>query len=54
MHIVTKGLKDAQDRRVRICTALPKNLPARVTLSVEGFTDFVLSGKTEKFLNKRP
>jgi SIR2-like domain len=54
MHIVTKGLKDAEDTRVRICTALVKNPPATVTLSDEGFTDFILSGKAEKFLNASP
>jgi SIR2-like domain len=51
LHVVAKGLKDADDAKVSICRALMNNRPSHVSLSDEGFTDFILSGAPEKFLN---
>jgi len=52
LHVVAKGLKDAVDTRVRICQALTNSRPSHASESDEGFSDFILSGKVEKFLGE--
>jgi hypothetical protein len=52
LHVVAKGLKDAEDARVRICRTLVHCRPSHVSESDEGFTDFILSGKAAKFLEE--
>jgi hypothetical protein len=49
LQVVAGGLKDTEECRVRVCRAL---INAQATASDEGFTDFILSGKAEKFLGE--
>jgi hypothetical protein len=50
LHVVAGGLKDAEEAQVRICRVLINSRPSRVSISDQGFTDFILSGAAEKFL----
>jgi hypothetical protein len=53
LHVVAKGIKDAGDSMARICRALTNNRPADVSNSDEGFTDFIVSGAVDIFLQTR-
>jgi hypothetical protein len=50
LHVVAGGLKDAEDAKVKICRALTNNGPSKTSMSDEGFTEFILSGKPAEFL----
>jgi SIR2-like protein len=50
LHVVAGGLKDAEDAKVSIYRALMNSRPSRSSLSDEGFSDFILSGRAEEFL----
>ena len=50
LHVVAGGLKDAEESMVRICRALTNNRPDHATAGDEGFSDFIVSGAAERFL----
>jgi len=52
LHVVAGGAKDAEEAQVRICRALINSRPSHSSASDEGFSDFILSGKVEKFLTE--
>lgn len=50
LHVVAANDLEAEDIKVRICSALLNNPPSRPSIDPGGFTDFILSRRAEQFL----
>lgn len=52
LHVVAGNLKEADEALANIAQALIGRAPAHASTSDQGFTDFIVSGKAERFLEQ--